>query len=164
MKDSLDESVVPILAQLFQIYSHFKLMKRMRNISNLLFNLGNKVHNEIYRNLAIDYECAIFEISPNNDNFKQLYNKLTRTQVTGSVLGNVLQCFETYISLKNNKDDHINGTIIQFICKTLLQTSNFASLNNIKNENLKYDIVNDIFQFMEKSNNTAEKLNLQLNY
>lgn len=157
LKDSLDESVVPILSQLFQIYSHFKLMKRMRNISNLLFNLGNKVHNEIYRNLAIDYECAIFEISPNNDNFKQLYNKLTRTQVTGSVLGNVLQCFETYISLKNNKDDPINGTIIQFICKTLLQTSNFASLNNIKNENLKYDIVNDIFQFMEKSNNTAEK-------
>ncbi|KAF6070273.1 hypothetical protein FOB64_002354 [Candida albicans] len=157
LKDSLDESVVPILSQSFQIYSHFKLMKRMRNISNLLFNLGNKVHNEIYRNLAVDYECAIFGISPNNDNFKQLYNKLTRTQVTGSVLGNVLQCFETYISLTDNKDDPINGTIIQFICKTLSQTSNFASLNNIKNENLKYDIVNDIFQFMEKSNNTAEK-------
>lgn len=157
LKDSLDESVIPILSQLFQIYNHFKLIKRMRNISNLLFNLGNKSNNDIYRNLAVDYECVIFEISPSNDNFKQFYNKLTRTQVATSVFGKVLVCFESYMGLTNNKDYDINGTLTQIICKTLLQISNYTPLNSIKDENFKFNVINDIFQFMEKSNNTTEK-------
>ncbi|MCP8717026.1 MAG: C50 family peptidase [Asgard group archaeon] len=147
IKNSLSQQMVPLLSQLFIVYNHFKQLKRMRNVSNLLYNLGNKLQNNDYWNLSIEYECDIMDILPTDDNFKCLFSKLGKPVMKGSTFVKFLQALEKY--------DKLDKLIIQFISKSLL-TNPELLLNNITDE-FKCELVLEIFKTLEKTTNSMQK-------
>ncbi|KAL6453928.1 ESP1 Separin [Candida maltosa Xu316] len=147
IKNNLSEQLVPLLVQSFDVYNHFHQLKRMRNVSNLLFNLGNKLNNQTYLNLSVEYECLILNHSPNQENFKNLFTKLGKTQLTPNRFSIFLQSLQNYGIL--------DTLTIQFICKSLLSNPEY-DLNCISDE-FKYDLVIKVFEIMEKTTNTMQK-------
>lgn len=147
IKTSLSPQMVPILCQLFTLYQHFKQQKRMRNVSNLLYNLGNKLQNGEYWNLSIEQECEIMDIAPTDDNFKNLFSKLGKPILKESTFIKFLQVLQKY--------DRLDILTIQFISKSLLINPELL-LNGISDE-FKSKLVLVIFKSMEKTTNTMQK-------
>ncbi|RCK56346.1 Separin [Candida viswanathii] len=147
IKNSLSEKTVPLLTQLFAIYRHFKQQKRMRNVSNLLFNLGNKLLSNEYWNLAIEFECDIMDVSATDENFAFLFSKLGKPVLSEPVFAKFLGALEKY--------DKLDTLTIQFISKSLL-TNPELLLNHVI-DGFKSKLVLHIFTTMEKTTNTMQK-------
>lgn len=73
---NLSPHLVPILEQLYQIFKCHAQYKRIRNVSNLLFKLGNKTNDIYLLELAINYEFTILQHQSSDKNFELLVGKL----------------------------------------------------------------------------------------
>ncbi|KAI5966335.1 ESP1 [Candida pseudojiufengensis] len=80
------------LEKLYEIFNHFKLEKKLKNLSTLLLQLGKKTNNEIILDLSVTRECEIVRQWPNDDNLERLISKLnTLNHIDSKLFLTVLQ-------------------------------------------------------------------------
>ncbi|KAI5961807.1 ESP1 [Candida margitis] len=75
-QSNLNPDLVPFLQQLYDIYNKYTQVKRIRNVSNLLFKLGSKTNDVNLLDLAVSYEFTILQHQPFEKHFENLVGKL----------------------------------------------------------------------------------------
>ena len=76
VKDTLSPPLIPSLKQMFSIFEIYKQRKRMRNVSNLLYNLGRKTSDTGLLETSALYECLVFGLEPTSASFDILVKKV----------------------------------------------------------------------------------------
>ncbi|CAI5757796.1 unnamed protein product [Candida verbasci] len=128
LKDNLD--LVP-LQKLFDIYAHFKQIKRSRNLSNILFN------NQLWE-LSIEYESRVFHIKPSRQSLNCLLDKFKHCEVNQNILNLVLHACQTM---------EFNEQISQIVCPKL--KVGLIIDNGLKDE-FKFSLVTEIFKLSDE--------------
>ncbi|CUM67294.1 uncharacterized protein PRCAT00004987001 [Priceomyces carsonii] len=162
-----------ILAQLFSIYGHFHQFKRIRNISNLFYNLGVKTKNINFLNLCIKYETFIKENDKNEafDNLQQKVHKVAFFLHEQKLFNKSLQVLCGYLkvfdlggsSLASFYDNHYqtkDTTSIQLLVKNFISNNSF-SINIFRecwiSDSFQVHIIIDVLKLLDKMGDTKEK-------
>lgn len=166
---NIDESVIPTIQQLYTMFSTSKQLKRIRNLSNLLYNLGNKLKSVLAWTLSIEYESFIYTEEAKPENFTQFESKSQK--IVNSLLGlnHVLEAsliLDTLIQLIEVKEEREylatidNPLLIHLMVKCITMrkevASKFFGENNLS-DSFKTGLAISVFEFLEKLNNTDEK-------
>lgn len=186
--ENAEQSILKFLSNtlqdLFNILSKFRQFKRIRNLSNLFFNLGNKEKNlpEEYWKLALSYELFIYSYNTETktaENFKFLQSKV---QKIVNALYELRKFEESKFILLGFLRDGIDTNktgfdqlfidlaefqmplIIQLLAKSLVSDASIVSLifgdKSKLGENFKCIVFIKLVCFLEKSNNVRLKTDL----
>ncbi|EGW34669.1 uncharacterized protein SPAPADRAFT_132760 [Spathaspora passalidarum NRRL Y-27907] len=142
-----------VLAQLFTVYSKFKQTKRVRNLSNLLYNIGNKTEDKHAWSLAIEYECYILDIEPSDNNLAQLSGKFQR--LATHTPNSIFPFLKSY-SRNSSTSEKISfdSLTVHVISKILTTDPTFVlAINQLENDNFKVQLIEQLFHTLEKSPN-----------
>jgi separase len=163
------ETIIAILQQLYTIFSNFKQLKRVRNLSNLLYNLGNKVKSVNSWTFSIDYESFIYNEEPKEENFAQLELKsqkivnsllgLGYIQEASLILGDLVQVFEVHREgpyLTTTENPLLVHLVVKCISMKKDIAGRFFGENNLS-DSFKTALVISVFEFLEKLTNADEK-------
>ncbi|KAI5955753.1 ESP1 [Candida jiufengensis] len=146
---SLGKSLVPSLVLLHDIFSYFKLERKMRNTVTLLFQLGKKLNDNRILNLSIEKECEIISQWPTDDNLDKLILKLNSIKYLDSkIFSNILQACPATKKV-------INCTFK--IC--LRQPEIVTSFNSIES-NLRISYILGLFNLKDSNINMPQKSTL----
>ncbi|KAI5962792.1 ESP1 [Candida theae] len=146
-KDNLGPELVPFLGQLYELFKRHNQLKRVRNVSNLLFKLGKKINDTELLNLAIGYELFIFQRQQSERDFELLVGKLRMVdQYTPYMMRTLLQACE--ICKK------IDTPTLSLINKVLSNNYALSGCLNEVDEQFRFQLVMDICRGM---NNQKEE-------
>lgn len=172
------------LQDLFNILSKFRQFKRIRNLSNLFFNLGNKEKNipKDYWKLAISYELFIYSYNAETntaENFKFLQSKVQKIvnalyemrnfeESTSILLGFLRDAIDSkktgFQQLFFDLAEFQMPLIIQLLAKCLVSDASIVNLifgdESKLSENFKCILFINLVCFLEKSNNVRQKTDL----
>ncbi|RLV91222.1 Separin [Spathaspora sp. JA1] len=146
-----------ILSQLFVVYSKYKQTKRVRNLSNLFYNIGNKSEDKNAWYLSVDYECYILDVEPSENNLVQLSTKFQRLATQNP---NVLVPFLKSCSKYSSSSEKISfdNLTVHVISKILTADPSLVShINQLENDNFKASLIEQLFNILEKFPNSAQK-------
>ena len=163
------ETIVATLQQLYTIFCNFKQLKRVRNLSNLLYNLGNKVKSVDAWKFSIDYESFIYTEESNEENFAQLELKSQKIvnsllamgyiQEASLILGDLVQVFEVHRE-RPYLTTVENPLLVHLVVKCISMKNDVAGLffgeNNLS-DSFKTALVISVFEFLENLTNADEK-------
>lgn len=176
--------VLSILTNLFSAYSRANNMnnnhaKRIRNVSNLLFNLGNRMQStapEISIQcwvLCLDYENYIQDgsiLSSYREKVEKVINSIYELQAFNQASDMIFRFFLMMLSNANASTSTLEGLklfhmplIIQLLVKCIISDTSLVSKiwqGPTIEDNLKTIYYIKVIQFLEKSNNIQEKTDL----
>lgn len=151
----LHDSFYSVLSRLSVILDKGSQEKRLRNVSNILFNMGNKSRDPRYWKAAIDLEFSIIKKNDNGDNFNQV---LMKTQKILNILYE-LKLFDyareisiTLFSIFDSSGRKASKFPIlsQLVCKLILEDLILLQqLFEKSSEELRLDISVFILRFLE---------------
>ncbi|KAG7662390.1 ESP1 [[Candida] subhashii] len=165
-RDSLQSNIVftgmeQMLQNLYVALSKFKQLKRIRNLSNLSFNIGNRSNSSTWWQLSIRMECFIMDLERTEQNFKQLSSKFHR--LANSIddcsegLKSFLKCNQTFVDKYDYEQIVHDKLTIQAICKMFTTRPELAVTLNALEDKFKSSITCRMFDVFERTNDAASK-------
>ena len=160
MKDNIENTDYHhmMYSSLFKLFNSLKGLnqfKRLRNISNLLYNMGNRSKNSSFWKTSVDIEAEAIVSNFNKENFLHLVSK---AQKVGNALLDLKYYNEVKAILKSvilvmdqfqaNQEEVDCQTLTQLLCKTLSNDMTFVSvLFQGLSESTKIKLTINMFQF-----------------
>ncbi|KAK6204892.1 peptidase family C50-domain-containing protein [Scheffersomyces amazonensis] len=167
-KDIQDwQTIKQTFINLHHIFYQFQQVKRIRNLSNILYNIGNKTLNFDIISLCLTYEIDIYNISKSIDDTKALKLKVQNLSNSLCEAGLAdksvvfIKLYLDFIDKSISNIVNIDNIFLQLIAKCISMNPQVSitlfNNNNEYSDGLKSSLVIRLFSLLEKSTNCEEK-------
>ncbi|KAK6462122.1 separin protein [Scheffersomyces coipomensis] len=151
-----------IMADLQKVFYHFRQVKRIRNLSNILYNIGNICHDEHIMALCIAYEIDIYDITQAKEDFNTLKTKVQKISNTLCEVGSAqksttfIKVFLDFAYRSKDKSIVIDNIFLQLLAKCIsadLSVGTTIFGENSYDDTFKSSILIKQFELLERSTN-----------
>ncbi|KAG5422064.1 ESP1 [Candida metapsilosis] len=138
-QSNLSPELTPFLKQLYEVFKCHNQLRRVRNVSNLVFKLGKKNHEDELLDLAINYEYYILEHQQSEKNFDTLVGKLRMVDnLSANMMSVLLKACQTYTRL--------DPPTMSLINKAISTNTKLAHCLNEIEEQFRINMVEELFK------------------